>query len=228
MPKEDWSMTPFSTSDPQGQTRRLRQRTEFRAWTRRREQDRVRAGSMLAKIGFCVGLLAVVVLAQAFLLKYDADLSGRASVVSAEGDSQETGDEDVLGRLRYVESGAVKSVFAASQRWRLPVAAGRMALVEDETLLRITASAGKTVSVSAAGEVRALGADAALGDYVRVYHGSDLESVYYGLADIRVEEGQPLMPQDTLGKLGSNGTMHVAVLLNGAPQDPSKYLDTEE
>lgn len=227
MPKNDLSMTPFSTHDPQQRERARYQRSTFRAWTRRRERERVRVGSMLAKIGVCMALLGAVVLVQMFILKQDAAEPIRAVEASGgENTAGETGDDDVLGRLRFVNSGEVKSVFAVSQRWRLPVKSGVQTLSNDDTLLCISAKAGDTVSVAAAGEVRAISHDETLGDYVRVNHGSDLESVYYNLSDIRVEAGQPLMAQDTLGTVGEGGNLYIAVLLSGAPQNPSSYLDT--
>ena len=229
MPKNDLSMTPFSTFDPQQRERARARQGTFRAWTRRRERERVRVGSMLVKIGACLALLGVVVLMQMFILKQDAGVvSGRVLEAGAdESTAGETGDDDVLGRLRFVNSGEVRSVFATSQRWRLPVRSGVTALQKDDTLLCVSVKAGDAVSVAAAGEVRAVSHDETLGDYVRVSHGSELESVYYNLQDIRVEPGQPLLARDTLGKVGVNGVLYVSVLLSGAPQNPADYLDTD-
>ena len=146
---------------------------------------------------------------------------------AGEAAEEHAGDEDVLGRLRFVSNGEVRSVFATSQRWRLPLSSGVRTLQNDETLLCISAQAGDAVSVSAAGEVRAVSHDEKLGDYVRVNHGSELESVYYNLKDVRVEVGQPLLAQDALGTVGDGGALYVAVLLSGAPQNPAEYLDID-
>ena len=226
MPKEDWYMTPFSTYDPQGGTRARQRHTTDRAWTRRREKDRVRLGSMMAKIGVCVGLLAAVLLVQVFILKQDAAGVKQVSTDAAH-ESGAAEEEDVLGRLRFVESGAVKSVFAVSQRWQLPMRGTIADLQQEDTRLCLTALSGDVVSCCAAGEVRATGRDATLGDYVRVNHGNDLESVYYHLTDICVEEGQPLMAHDTLGLVAGDGKLYVDILLSGAPQNPGDYLDIE-
>ena len=226
MPKNDLSMTPFSTFDPQQRERARYQRNTFRAWTRRRERERVRAGSMIAKIGMCLLLLGAVVLVQIFILEQDALEPRRTLEASSSGEAEEENDDDVLGRLRFVESGAVKSVFAVSQRWLSPVQAGTPSLQKEDTLLCLASKPGETVATAAAGEVRAIASDAVLGDYVRINHGGELESVYYNLADIRVEEGQPLLARDTLGTVGGGGTLYVAVLLSGVPQNPADYLDT--
>ena len=225
MQKNDLSMTPFSTYDPQQRERARYQRNTFRAWTRRRQRERVRAGSMLAKICVCMALLGLAVLVQLFILNQDTAPNFR--VVEASGGESSAGesDDDVLGRLRFVNSGEVKSVFATSQRWQLPLTASAHDLLKDDTLLRLSAKPGDAVSVSAAGEVRAISSDQELGDYVRVNHGSELESVYYNLTDIRVEVGQPLMAKDTLGLVGDSGALYISVLLNGTPQDPTAYLD---
>ena len=227
MQKNDLSMTPFSTYDPQQRERARFQKSTFCAWTRRRERERVRAGSMLVKIGACLTLLGTVVLVQMFILNQDAGIPLQTlEAASAERASGE-GDDDVLGRLRFVESGEVKSVFATSQRWQLPVQSATLTLKNDDTLLCASVGAGAEVSVAAAGEVRAVSHDDTLGDYVRVSHGSELESVYYNLKKIRVEVGQPLLARDTLGIVGDSGELYVAVLLSGAPQKPTDYLDGE-
>ncbi len=227
MQKNDLSMTPFSTYDPQQRERAQYQRNTFRAWTRRRQRERVQAGSMLAKICVCMALLGVVVLLQLFILNQDTVNNIRVVTASSEETNTEgNGDDDVLGRLRFVNSGEVKSVFATSQRWQLPLNAKAQSLLKDDTLLCLSAKAGDVVAVSAAGEVRAISNDEELGAYVRVNHGSDLESVYYNLKDVRVEVGQPLMAKDTLGLVGDSGALYVCVLLGGTPQDPMAYLDT--
>lgn len=194
---------------------------------RAHRRPQTRAGGMLAKIGFCLAVLAAAVLIQNFVL---TDGDSRAVVeASTEEKERENGEsEDVLGRLRFVEAGGAKSVFAVSQRWSMPVASANTTLMEEDTLLQIIGKAGDTVSVSAAGEVRAIAYDDRLGACIRVHHGSDLESVYYNVKDIRVEVGQPLLAGDTLGEVGDTGMLYVAVTQSGEPQLPAAYLDVAD
>ena len=221
----DCKLTPFSASEPGGRRRSSFESETFRAWSRRKRRFESRAGSMLAKIGICMAVLLGVVLLQAWVLR--GDTGEPAVAADAEPSGQNDGEEDVLGRLRFVSAGGVKSVFKVSQRWDLPVISAKSARTEQEdTLLCITASPGAEVRTCAGGEVRALGTDEALGDYVRVSHGNDLESVYYHLNDIQVEKGQPLQARDTLGAVPADGKLYVAVLEAGERLNPASYLDT--
>ncbi len=225
MQLDDMEITSFSVNKSNKLTPASRRYERVNGSHRR---VRTRAGGMLAKIGFCIAVLAAAILVQNFLL---TDTNTRNALeASAEGNSQAESEEseDVLGRLRFVESGGVKSVFAVSQRWSMPAESLRAVMVEDDTLLAITGKAGDTVRVSAAGEVRAIASDTRLGDYVRVHHGSDLESVYYNVNNIRVEIGQPLLAGDTLGNIGETGQLYVAISQSGVPQLPSAYLEVTE
>lgn len=190
---------------------------------RQRRRPKTYAGSMLIKIGFCLAVLGAAILVQKFVLTEEQ----KAVVEASAEESEHTQDEssDVLGRLRFVEAGGVRSVFATKQRWNLPVKSNAAQLTQDDTLLQIDSKAGETVSVSAAGEVLAIARDDALGAYIRVFHGSDLESVYYNVDDIRVEVGQPLLASDTLGRVGDGGMLYVKITQSGAPQEPAAYLD---
>ena len=52
--------------------------------------------------------------------------------------------------------------------------------------------------------------------------------MYYHLADVKVEVGQPLLAGDTLGSVAEGGDVYVKVLQAGSPMDPSAFLDLEE
>lgn len=227
---EEMELSAFLSEEPQRRRAAPARYAPYAARPGRGRRPRTRAGSMLVKIGFCFAVFMAAVFVQRFLLQEEG--AGRAAVeaTAAETDpGRETDeDEDVLGRLRFVEAGGARSVFATSQRWSMPINALQTELMEEETLLRIRGRAGDTVSVAAAGEVRAIARDEALGDYIRMHHGSDLESVYYNVSDIRVEVGQPLLARDTLGLLGDSGELYVSILLSGAPQAPAAYLDVRE
>ena len=138
------------------------------------------------------------------------------------------GADGTPGRLQFVDGGGLIGVFAGSARWSLPVQADTAAVSEEGELLEIGAAAGVSVSASAGGEVRAIGEDPALGPYVRIHHGEDLESIYYHLSDIRVEEGQPLLLGDTLGTVPEDGKLYLRVLKTGAPQQIDRYMSVPE
>lgn len=220
MRQDGMELTSFLSEEPQ---RRGMTAMRYTGYERKRRRRETRAGGMLVKIGFCMTVFALAILVQAFVLP---NVKPNAAVeASSDGSEQETAPEDVLGRLRFVDANSVKSVFAVSQRWSAPVDFSGQSMLHDDTLLQLDSRAGETVSVSAAGEVRAISRDDALGSYIRVHHGSDLESVYYNVDDIRVEVGQPLLAKDTLGKVGGTGVLYVTVTRGGAPQSPSDYLD---
>lgn len=214
-------LTPFTAEEPRTRARATNSDSAMRAWKRKREAARTRTGSMLAKIAICMAILLAVVAIQAFALQD----GGWAVEASTSEDNAQTEQDDVLGRLRFVAAGGVKSVFAVSQRWTAPVTVKDASLINDDTLLCISAKAGDRISMPAMGEVQAISTDAALGDYVRVSHGNDLESVYYHLDDVRVEQGQLLQVGDVLGKVASDGVLYVAILQTGARIDPTEYLD---
>jgi len=218
-------LEPFTTREPQRNLTTIPARERTAAWVRRKKRVETRVGSMVAKITICMAILALVILAEAFLLR-----GGQGNVVeTAVTDQQDTGetDEEVLGRLRFVEAGGVKSVFAVSQRWDMPVSYSEASNIEDETTLFLRANAGENVRLSAAGEVKSVGTDEILGDYVRISHGGELESVYYHLSNICVEEGQPLSAKDVLGKVAADGTLYVCILQNGSPVNPETYLNVQ-
>jgi murein DD-endopeptidase MepM/ murein hydrolase activator NlpD len=180
---------------------------------------------MWVKIGVCMVVLTGVILFEVFLINRGSEEEPAVQAAATE-DATGTESEDTLGRLRFVQAGGVTSVFKVSQRWNAPVSILAKDKLEDNTLLRLTAEPGSAVQASAAGEVVAVSADDELGPYVRISHGSDLESVYYGLSDITVEAGQPLSPMDTLGKVSAGGTLYVRMRRAGSPIDPEDFIDT--
>lgn len=222
MEQDRFRLTPFTAEEPRPRLRTAGADQSVRSWQRRREKARARAGSMLAKIALCMAVLLSVVAVQAFLLNGE----NRAVEADAAGSGEAPAEtDDVLGRLRFVNAGGVRSVFSVSQRWSAPVTVKNASLVNDGTLVCISARAGERVCLPAMGEVASVASDPTLGDYVRIAHGGDLESVYYRLDGIRVEEGQPLQVGDVLGKVPSDGVLYVAVLQGGERLDPSGYLD---
>lgn len=226
MDLERLETTPFQTAELRrrrsGMHVNLRRRT--RARTIRRAP--LIGASMLVKIGVCAAALLLVLALELFVFPRENNAVEVGADAPTTTDGAGTGD--VLGRLRFVDGGGLIGVFAGSTRWSLPVQASSAALLEDAQLLQIDAAAGEIVSASAGGEVRAVGEDPELGAYVRIHHGDDLESVYYHLSDIRVEQGQPLLLGDTLGTVPEDGRLYLRIYRTGAPQDIETYMDVPD
>lgn len=186
-----------------------------------------RAGSMMTKISLCLLLLVAALIVR---LIYPPEESIAASVTLAQeesvnGEEEDGGNEDeTLGRLRFVQADGIMSVFGSGAQWSQPVQATDMAFSEQDGRLTLYAAEGESVLACAAGEVRAMGSDDELGDYIRINHGGDIESVYYGLNGIRVEQGQPIRAGDTLGTVSTDACIVLVIYAQGEPQDPSSYL----
>ncbi len=222
-------LTPFSASDPQDDHPIKPARIPMPI--RRGRKRVVYTSSMGAKIGLCLLVFAAAILIERTFVKANI-ASEPGSVVSAETENEGGGasgsgqqEDDVLGRLRFVEEENVTSVFAGQQKWSLPVPATAAELLSDDTFLLLHAAAEATVTTTASGEVRAVGVDETYGNYVRIYHGSDLESVYFHLENVNVEKGQPLNAMDAIGTLTDDGQLYIAIYQSGEKQDPSHYID---
>ncbi len=218
MEKSRLEMTPFVTS---GGRRESPAHFPHRVYRREKEKP-VRTVSLLTKIAICCAVLLLVLVAELLLLPDE-----EAALETAAAGLEEGNTDDALGKLQFVSAGSAVSVFSASQRWSAPVRATETAQIDEPLMLRLSAAAGERVSLPAAGEVRELGHDENYGDFVRVGHGDGLESVYYNIAAIRVEEGQPLLARDTLGVVPEDGEIYVSVLLEGVAQQPEDYVGSE-
>lgn len=180
----------------------------------------VRAASMTVKIGLCA-LAAVLALLIRIAERRSA---GADSAVAAASAEQESSDEDQLGTLHFVDAGDL-SLLGVS-KWTAPVASGGAALFRDGQMISFTAASGE-VTNCCLGEVRAVETDPELGLSVRIAHGNELETIYYGFDKVLVEKGQVVRAGDTLGTVHDGGTICLCVLKSGAPQDPAAYLDVE-
>lgn len=217
--------TPFQTA----QTRRRRNamHVNLRRNKGAERKERLLGASMLVKIGVCAAALILVLVMEMFVFPREQGAHAPAAEANAPA-ATDGGMDETLGRLRFVDGGGLVGVFASGNRWHVPVDATNAALLDDARLLQLQAEAGSAVSLSAGGEVRAVGADSELGDYVRIYHGEDLESVYYHLSDICVEPGQPLLLGDTLGKVAKDGTLYLRIYRTGAPQEVETYVEVPD
>lgn len=177
--------------------------------------------SMLVKLGVCVGACALMLGLKELDTPIAAEMvSGVRGAVNEETDLTE-----MLGKLQFVELPNALEVFSTNGKMAIPVIAPQMILEPEAQYVMWEGAPNAKVSAAAAGQVRAVGEDPLLGPYVRLLHANELETIYYGLTGIRVEEGQPIRRHDTLGELGESGTLRMHVLLAGEPQPPEQYMD---
>ncbi len=218
-------LTPFVTQEngkpPQRYHNSIKKVKKQQAKSRKRKAF-AGAGPMLVKIGICAAACLLVFAMQSIDTPFTKGVVEDVKAVI----NQETDMDEMLGKLQFVELPNVLEVFSGSDdKLAAPVSAPNVSLIGNEQMAKWEGAPNAEVLASAAGEVRAVGEDPVLGVYVRLAHENDLETIYYGLADVRVEEGQPIRRLDTLGTLGEEGTLCLSVLLSGRPQAPSEYLD---
>lgn len=94
-------------------------------------------------------------------------------------------------------------------------------------------SVGDPVFATAAGTVSRTGYDRAMGNYIFVKHGNNLETVYMHLSKTLVKKGQTVKKGEKIGSLGSTGRstgphLHYEVHKNGTPINPKPYIKEQE
>ena len=105
-------------------------------------------------------------------------------------------------------SGDIKKAMVKNSEGGLDVAGFAIAGQKGESVYPITAG---TVSVIADNEgIFAL----------QINHDADMYTVYSGLAEVSVKEGDSVQAETVLGSLGEDGLLF-AVYMNGAPVDPT-------
>lgn len=95
--------------------------------------------------------------------------------------------------------------------------------------LDIQAPYGTPVLATADGEVTFSGRDTEYGGLVIIDHGRDTDTMYAHLSALYVREGQLIRRGTPIGAVGNSGRatgthLHYEVRVNGAPVDPSGYL----
>lgn len=219
--EKGFQLTEFEVARAGERTERVRAIRHRMRNDRETQERRVEARSMVLKIAICTVALFIVIALEVFLLSSPDE---KAVSAASEQDGS-AGAEDALGKLKFVSLNEAKSVFSINQRWSSPVIATESALLNQDQLLKLSAAAGDRISLPAAGEVKELFTDETLGSGIRISHGNGLESVYYGVSDIRVEKGQPLIASDTLGLMPESGEIYVAVYQSGTALCPTDIID---
>lgn len=212
-----FTLEPFDsreTGTPQRQQLRRRE-------TATKEERGMR--QMYVQTALCALIVALMIVMELFVFREEpetvpasAPKASPAVEASAQASSDaEDGDaEDSLGKLQFV-SGRIYSVFSSDTRWALPFSPTETELQEEGKLLRLCADEGTVVRAAAAGQVVSVSQDERYGTTVRIHHGLEKESVYYGLGGVGVEAGQPLLAGDTVGVIGASGELYLAAFENG-------------
>ncbi len=182
-----------------------------------RPRREIRASSMLIKLGICASAcLAALIVKVA---------TSDVAPANAQAQHEQSADlTQLLGRLEFVSLADVASVFSQSTHPILPVQGEALAM-DDGSALRWRFSETTAVAAAMNGTVRAIGTDDVYGTYVQLSHANDVQTYYYGLDSVFVEQGQPVLTQDTLGEVEAGGTLKFFVLKDGRPQDPSQYFN---
>ncbi len=165
------------------------------------------------KIGLCAGVLALAFIVRAFGVGAPKETVTEVSTHADEGGDAE---QNRPGKLKYVEVPGTK--------WTAPVLANDIEMMFEGNVLRFTA-ASKDVKSCMEGKVLSVGTDETFGAYVRVQSAADREAVYYGFDEIKVAEGDTVSAGDVIGTVTPGRSMYLRIFENGAPQDPSAYVD---
>lgn len=93
----------------------------------------------------------------------------------------------------------------------------------------ISAPTGTSVRAAASGKVIFAGSQTGYGNYVIVYHGGKIATLYGHLSSIAVSTGTQVMRRQTVGRVGCTGYctgphLHFEVRVNGNPVDPMAWL----
>ncbi len=190
------------------------------------ERVTVRAGSMMAKLSLCLGVLLI-----ALVLELGGTGADRQQAVfAAEGgkEPQPTAREE-LGAIYYVETkgngAAAQTQSADVQRvkWAPPVLSDEVTLLREDSVVGFSAL-NQEVSCCCGGQVFAVGEDEDWGRYVRIRSAGDIDAVYYGIEDVQVRAGEAVAAGQLLGTVPVGRRVYLAVSEKGAPQDPRAYV----
>lgn len=177
------------------------------------KEPTVKSGSMVIKIGLCGLVLAAAIVIRA------VGVEPQKEVVAAAAQAQSEDDDESVGALHYVD--ATENV---REKWQAPVSSNDIELLLDDQLVRLTATT-EPVCSCIDGTVLMVETDERYGTYVRVQGENGLETICYGLADVTAVAGATVTAGETLGTVPVGRSVYVAVLLDGAPQNPTDYID---
>ncbi|MEG1559900.1 MAG: M23 family metallopeptidase [Clostridia bacterium] len=173
------------------------------------------------KIGICAVICLLALLLKLVDTPFSAGvLNSVKTALDSESDSEY---DETLGKLKFVELPGLLTVFSGGDKLTAPVDSEKIVL-EGDNVLKFTNVAGESVVVSGAGMVKTVSQDEKYGSFVVIKHQNDLETYYYGLKDITIEEGQPVRKLDTIGIVDGFGCLYFKVFDSGVPKNPENYL----
>jgi murein DD-endopeptidase MepM/ murein hydrolase activator NlpD len=93
----------------------------------------------------------------------------------------------------------------------------------------ISAPYGTPIRVAASGKVVFTGSETGYGNYVIVYHGGGIATLYAHMSSIGASQGAEVVRGQTIGRVGCTGYctgphVHFEVRVNGTPVDPMGWL----
>ena len=185
-----------------------------------RYEDHSAGGSMLAKMGICLLLCGLALLAKA--VYSDEDLAQTAASLTEK--AEDIGGE-YLGKLRFVELPGIMQVFSSDSRLSLNISGATYKSSDDGMLLTVSNTADKTVQSPGSGKVKNVSVDAGGTGEVELWMDGDIMIRMGGFKKIWVEEGQPVSRGDTLGS-GSD-SLSIRVYKGGRPMEAEKLFDTD-
>lgn len=172
----------------------------------------VESTGMMVKIGLCCAAMALALIVRL------AGVDGTQEVVATGAQSEATAT-DAVGTLRYVDADLI-----AQAKWMAPVSANDIELLRDAQMVRFTATVSDVRSCMN-GIVLMVETDERFGRYVRIQGEDGLETTLYGLDTTCVTAGQTVAAEDSIGTIAPGRSLYLTVSRNGAPQDPTEYVD---
>lgn len=176
----------------------------------------------LALLGCCTACFCAAFLFEALGAERENEV--RSVMKNLLHDERQEDDEtEKLGKLKLVELPSIIEVFTHGSRPSLPAGTNDAALDKDGLIAKIYAEAGTEISSVLPGTVKAVNPSSERGGLVIVSYKNDIEIYYYGLSEISVERGQPVLQGSSLGVLGSD-VLYLKITKGGKPIDPFEFL----
>lgn len=138
-------------------------------------------------------------------------------------DAAKDDDSRATGRLQLVQLPSILSVFAPSDNPIRPVQSDSVIVDNDSMVAKIYSAEGTPVMSALDGTVKTVSFDENLGGSLTVFSSDDIEITYYGLRDICVERGQPVVQRSILGNM-QRDFICVKITKAGRPVDPFDFF----
>lgn len=132
-----------------------------------------------------------------------------------------------LGSLKFGWPLSVKGTITSKFGSRVDPITGKPGA--NHTGLDIAAPYGTPIKAAEAGIVTMVGYTNVNGNYVKVYHGDGVTTVYLHMSKTEAVIGQKVEKGTTIGRVGSTGRstgnhLHIGLNINGVYKDPLPYL----